>query len=315
MQRRDFLAAAASPVVAAAAAAGIPVVDTHIHLFDPDRPQGIPWPPKNNAKLYKAALPPRFRKLATGHGVVAAIEVECSPWPDDNQWVLDVMAKDDIMVGTIGNLEPGRGEFRSLLDRFRKNPLFLGIRYGNLWDRDFHAGVGNPKVIADLKYLADLGLTMDTANPNPALLDDLNRLMDAVPKLRLVIDHLPRLNPPTGAAERKTFDAALKNLGARPTVYSKLSGVPRPNAQGVVPPHPAFYKQRLDDLFGIFGEDRVIYGSDWPNSDNYAEYHVGFNIVKDYFSHKSPAAAEKYFWRNSVAAYRWKPRTPQQPKP
>jgi L-fuconolactonase len=32
-------ALAASPVIAAA---DIPIIDTHVHLFDPRRPQGVP---------------------------------------------------------------------------------------------------------------------------------------------------------------------------------------------------------------------------------------------------------------------------------
>jgi hypothetical protein len=37
-------------------------------------------------------------------------------------------------------------------------------------------------------------------------------------------------------------------------------------------------------------------------------------IVKDYFNGKSRAAAEKYFWRNSLAAYKWVRRDPSQPQ-
>ena len=109
--RRTFLAAAG---VAAAAplAAGIPIIDTHIHLFDPKRPQGVPWPGKDNAVLYQPALPDRYRKLTGSLGITGAIEVEASPWLEDNQWVLDVAAKDTIIVGTVGDLEPGQAGIR-----------------------------------------------------------------------------------------------------------------------------------------------------------------------------------------------------------
>ncbi|MSV32715.1 MAG: amidohydrolase, partial [Bryobacterales bacterium] len=65
MQRREFLAAAA----AIPAATPIPIIDTHIHLFDPRRPQGIPWPPKDNAIMYKPALPDRYRALTKALGI------------------------------------------------------------------------------------------------------------------------------------------------------------------------------------------------------------------------------------------------------
>ena len=78
---------------------GIPVIDTHIHLYDPLRPQGVPWPPKEFKQLYQPSLPSRYRPIAQPLGIVGAIEVECSSWPEDNQWVLDIAAQDDIMVG------------------------------------------------------------------------------------------------------------------------------------------------------------------------------------------------------------------------
>ena len=82
-------------------------------------------------------MPDRYRSIAVPLGITGAIKVEASPWLEDNQWVLDVAAKDKIIVGVVGNLEPGKPEFAKNLERFHKNQLFLGIRYGNLWDRNF----------------------------------------------------------------------------------------------------------------------------------------------------------------------------------
>ncbi|MDP2997960.1 MAG: amidohydrolase family protein [Bryobacterales bacterium] len=298
MKRRTFLSGTAG--VALSDAASVPIIDTHIHLFDPTRPQGVPWPGKNNAVLYQPALPGRYRGIATPLGITGAIEVECSPWVDDNQWVLDIAAKDTIIVGTVGNLEPGKPEFRKHLERFHRNPLFLGIRYGNLWGRNLGAELSKPEFISDLKALAEAGLELDTANQNPALLAAVVRLTDQVPNLRIVIDHLPQLQPP---AER----ALLNELAKRPQVYVKVSAVLR-RVDGRVPTDPAFYQPRLDELWDVFGQDRLIYGSDWPNSDQWGTYAQVLNVVREYFTRKGPAAAEKFFWKNSVAAYRWKNR-------
>ena len=276
------------------AAAPYPIIDTHIHLFDPRRPQGVPWPPKDNAVLYKPALPDRFARLAIPFGITGAIEIECSTWLEDNQWVLDIAAKNPIIVGTIGHLEPGTPAFARNLERFQKNPLFLGIRYGNLWNGDLGAGLGKPTFVADLKRLAAAGLVLDTANPTPALMDDVVKLTDVVPGLRVVLDHVPQIEPPP----------ALRNLAKRPQVFVKVSGVVR-RVNGRVPVEMSFYKERLDTLFEMFGEDRVLYGSDWPNCDLWAEYPQVFGIVRDYFKGKSVAAAEKYFGGNSRKAYRW----------
>jgi L-fuconolactonase len=306
MKRRTFLSGTAAGI-ALSDAASMPIIDTHIHLFDPARPQGVPWPGKNNAILYQPALPGRYRGIATPLGITGAIEVECSPWLEDNQWVLDIAAKDTIIVGTVGNLEPGKPDFRKHLERFHRNPLFLGIRYGNLWGRNLGAELSKPEFISDLKALAGAGLEMDTANPNPALLAAVVRLTDRVPNLRIVIDHLPQLQPPAEPA-------LLNELAKRPQVYVKVSEVLR-RVDGRVPVDPDFYRPRLDELWDVFGQDRLIYGSDWPNSDQWGTYAQVLKVVREYFTGKGPAAAEKFFWRNSVAAYRWVKREARQPRP
>jgi len=295
-----------------APAASIPIIDAHIHLFDPRRPQGIPWPEKNDSVLYHPALPDRYRKIAAPLGIVGAIEVEASPWLEDNQWVLDVAARDTIVVGTVGNLEPGKPEFRKHLDRLHRNPLFRGIRYGNLWNRDLSAELAKPAFVADLKLLADAGLELDTANQDPVLIAATVRLTDLVPSLRVVIDHLPQMEPPADAAANRAYSANIRELGKRPQVYVKVSEVLR-RVDGRVPEDLNFYRPRLDELWEIFGEDRLIYGSDWPNSDVWAQYPQVLKIVRDYFYGKGPAAAEKYFWKNSLAAYKWVKRDPRQP--
>ncbi len=303
MNRRGFLAMAAAAGFGGEVIAQtlpFPVIDTHIHLFDPTRPQGVPWPSKDDKVLYQPALPARYRKIAQPSGVAGAIEVECSPLPEDNQWVLDIAAKDTIMVGTIGNLEPGKPEFRAQLDRLHKNSLFLGIRYGNLWGRDLGVEIRKPEFVAGLKSLADAGLVLDTANQNADLIAATLRVTDLVPSLRIVIDHLPQFAAPA--------DANLRELGRRPQVYVKISEVLR-RVNGRVPTDLNFHRPKLDEIFGIFGEDRVLYGSDWPNSDNWGTYSQVFGVVREYFMAKGSGVAEKYFSKNSVTAYRWKKRT------
>lgn len=307
--RRTFLAATS---IAAAQPSSVPIIDAHIHLFDPTRPEGIPWPPKNDAVLYKPALPGRLRQVASPLGIVGAIHVECSPLIQDNQWVLDTASKDPIIVGVVGHLVPGKPEFRKHLDRFRQNKLFLGIRFGNLWGYDLSGQISNPDFIAGLKTLAEAGLELDTANPNPALLAAVVRLSDKAPDLRIVIDHLPQLQPPSDAAARREYEAMLRELAKRKQIYVKISEVLR-NVDGRVPEDLEFYRPRLDQLWELFGEDRLIYGSDWPNSDRWKPYPTVLRVVREYFTAKGPAAAEKYFWKNSAAVYRWVKRDASQP--
>ncbi len=292
--------------------AAIPIIDTHIHLFDPTRPQGVPWPDKNNAILYKPALPDRYRQLTAPFPIRGVIEVECSPWVEDNQWVLDIAARDKLIVGTVGNLDPGDPEFAKQLERFHRDPLFKGIRYGNIWNRNLSDELSKPKFIDGLKLLAQAGLSLDTANPDLTLIEAAVNATDKVPGLRMVIDHLPQLNPPASKNDHDRYLAAIQELGKRSQVFVKISQVLR-RENGRVPLDPAFYRDRINLIWNHFGDDRVLYGSDWPNSDQSGDYAAVLNVVREFCKAKPISAAEKYFWKNSVAAYRWTRRDPSQP--
>ncbi len=317
MQRREFLTGAAALAVAAttrgASAASplddIPIIDTHIHLFDATRPQGAPY---KGSKEYQGgiALPSTYRPLAQPLGIVGAIEIEASAWIEDNLWVLETAQTDTIMVGTVGDLQPEKPEFAEYLERYHRNPLFRGIRYGNLWNYNLVEQVNNPALIAGLKLLAQADLVLDTANPNVKLLQAIVKVNDNVPNLRIVIDHLPSLDPTPD--DQASYDAVLKELGSRPNIFTKLSEIDH-RVNGQVVSGLAAHRARLDLLMETFGEDRVLFGSDWPNSVGTATLGQIVELTRSYFSTRTRAAAEKYFWKNSLLAYKWVKRSANQP--
>ena len=324
MRRRDLLKLAAMkaavPVMTAAGAqpfaqaenlAGA-VIDTHIHLFDPLRPGGVPWPEKTDLALYKPALPDRYIAQSAHFGVVGAIAIECSPLKSDNQWLLNVAADHSVIVGVIGDLVPDAPDYLDDLDRLRQNPLFLGIRYGNLWNRDLAADLDKPGFLDGLKALAAAGLVLDSANPDPRLIGAIRRVSESVPDLRIVIDHLPHAVVPAEQAGHDAYWADLRVLAQNPHVFVKLSEIPV-RTTGRLVTDPRVYREPLDALWDAFGEDHVLFGSDWPNSDHVASYAQTFAIVRGYLARKSPSAQEKYLWKNSLAAYRWKRRRSDQP--
>jgi L-fuconolactonase len=317
VDRRSVLLGGAGALVTLAAPAAqsasrqIPIIDTHIHLFDPNRPQGAPYfGPPNSATSKSGAFPDIYRRLTERLGVVGALEVEASPWMEDNLWVLEVCAKHDIMVGMVGNLRPDAPEFAEYLERYHKNAMFRGIRYGNLWNYNLVEQVRNPAFMDGLKLLAQADLVLESANPQVDLLEAIVRVSDTVPELRIVVDHLPSLEPTAEMAAR--YAAVLLELQQRPNIYCKLSEVIH-RVEGKVNLALADYRPRLDHLSEIFGADRVLFGSDWPNSDSVASVESIVGIMREYFSTKPLAAAQKYFWMNSVRAYKWIKRAANQP--
>jgi L-fuconolactonase len=317
MQRRTFVKSAAAAALGAAverrihAAESMPVIDAHIHLFDPTRPGGVRWPEKADTTLYKPALPERYARLAEPHGVVGAIAIECSPWMVDNFWLQDTVEKSALLLGFIGDLEPAAPEFAATLDRLQRSPLFLGIRYGNLWGRDPGAAARHANFIAGLKMLVQAGLVLETANPDAALIAAVVEIGDRVPDLRIVLDHLPHADAPGDPEARARYEANLRTLARRPNVYVKGSEIVR-RVDGRVSFDVATYKAGLDRMWDLFGEDRIFFGSDWPNSDSLADYGETFGVAQRYMATRSASAQQKYFGKNSIAVYRWRTRTEEQ---
>ena len=318
--RRSFLAGTAALAIAptpSMAADEIPIIDCHIHLFDASRPQGAPYKGGRNF-AGGVALPSMYAKIAKPLGIVGVIEVDASPWVEDNLWVLETIQPEPLMVGTVGNLNPAAPEFSATLGRYAKNPLYRGIRYGNLWGYNLPVQVDNPVFIDGLKLLAQHDLVLETANQNIALLQAAVRVNDKAPQLRIVLDHLPAFDP--SPETQVAYDTVLKELSQRKNIWVKLSEIVHPVRQpgaGVPPvivPGLAAHRDRLDTIMGAFGEDRVLFGSDWPNAVGVSEVPDTVALVREYFSQKGRAAAEKYFWKNSVAAYKWIRRAPDQPR-
>jgi len=275
------------------------IIDAHTHLYDPSRPQGVPWPNPNDEFLYRTVLPEHYQEVAVPEGITGTVVVEASEWVEDNAWVLEIAEREPFIVGVVGNLEPGSEDFGKNLDRFAANPLFLGLRLrGVVVDQ-----IGDAAVGTDLDKLAKKGLEADLLT-RPELLPATADLAARLPGLRLVVNHVAGVAI-DGRAPDPAWVDGIRNLAEHSHVFCKVSGLGSMTRQVPAPADPAFYVPTLDVLWDAFGEDRLIYGSDWPVSARAMEYGTVKRIVAEYFAAKGEEAAEKYFWRNSQAAYRW----------
>ena len=276
--------------------ARIPAIDTHTHFYDPTRPQGVPWPPPADRLLHRPHLPDEFTSLAAATDVVGTVVVEASPWLEDNQWLLDLAGEYPVIVGIVGNLSPGSPAFPQHLARFARDPLFRGIRLGA---QALANGLGASGFDDDVRRLADTGSSMDLLG-GAAMIGDVARLARLAPQLPIVIDHLPFAD---WDADAPAARRALQGLVDLPNVYAKVSGVLRP--AGTTQAATAQYASRMDLLWEMFGERRVLYASNWPVSNRLAPYEGTHRVVSEHVQARGRAAAESFFWRNSLAVYRW----------
>ncbi len=274
------------------------VVDTHIHLYDPTRPQGIPWPdPKD--QIYRTILPKDFREVATPAGVSHAIIVEASPWFEDNQWILDQIADEKGILGFVGHLIVGSDDFPALLDGFAANPLFRGIRARNI---EYRKLTGEPYK-SHLKKLASLDLSLDLLARIPNF-DDVALLAREVPDLRVIINHLghPAID---GGQPAEDWREGIERCAERPNVFCKVSRITEAAVSWPAPRDMEFYRPVLEHLWRCFGASRLLWGSNWPVAERAGDYATTLTIVEEFLGEVEAGDREAVLCETSRKAYHW----------
>lgn len=276
------------------------LIDTHIHLYDTRRPEGVPWPPADDKVLYKPHLSEEFSKLAKPAGVTGVVIVEASDRLEDNRWVLNEVGDDPFYVALVGNIDPYRKDFGKQLNRLRKDKRFVGIRARNSGPIDY----ADPQVLANFRLLEKAGLSLDILANGKGVegVREVDVLAGKVPSLRIIVDHVLGFDIDGKPPGQEWLDA-VASLAKHKNVSVKVSGLYQRCTQQPAPHDPDHYRTVLDPLWTNFGPDRLIYGSNWPCTKKSGDYDSFVRLVNAYFSEKGQAACEQYFWKNAATAY------------
>jgi len=281
-------------------APAIRTIDTHIHLYDTGRTTGVDWPPPSDKVLFRPVLPEHFDALCEAEGIAAAIVVEASSRVEDNQWVLDQVKHDpQRYVGVVGSLPIGTDAFADLLDRFSADPRYKGIRMRSRPGGDTF--FEDAAVWRDLKLLADKGLCLDILLANFSL-DEVTLVAKRVPHLKILVNHVTGLSI-TGQPAEASWRAAVKRAAAHPNVFCKVSGIFQRTGKMPAPKEPAYYAPTFDVVYEAFGEDRIIYGSNWPVSMRGGKYAEQVDIIHAFFAPKGAQVTRKLYRENAVRFY------------
>ena len=295
--------------MARAQASRRPIADTHIHLYQVTRKGGVPWPLPGNKILYRDVLPAEYKALARKYGVVSTGIVEASPLFADNLAVLDLVKGDPFFSFLVAQLEIGSPDFLAELERLAKDRRVVGIR-AFLW---------TPKITLDATQLAHLraiaarGMTLDVVSRgslNPP--DQVSALAKAVPDLRIILDHLAGAK---GESPRPDWELDLRRLADRHrNVFVKFSSFfDMYNPAGSEdegwksPTTLEAYRAGFDVLMTAFGEDRLIWGSNWPVSDLGGDFGQQIALAEEYLKPFGPKVRDKVMFRNARDFYRRKP--------
>jgi len=313
MDRRTFLAGTSTSIAAAllprlSAAAELPdafknldLIDCHTHFYDPSRKEGVPWPGKGSP-LYRTVLPKDLRALKQYVPVTGTVIVEASPRLEDNDWLLSIAKDDPFVVGIVGHVDPGTPDYAANIKRLAANPLFRGIRVGsNIVTKALEANE-----FADFKLLAELDLVLDV-NGGPDTPGIVAKLAAKVPELRIIQNHIGNVKI-TKDAPPADWAAGIRAAAEQKNVYCKISAlVEGANRDKSIPPSKdvEFYRPYIDVVWNAFGDDRVIYGSNWPVSDGATDYYTLEKIALDYALGRGAEPLKKFCSLNAKAGYKW----------
>jgi L-fuconolactonase len=135
---------------------------------------------------------------------------------------------------------------------------------------------------------------------HPKHLGAATELVRRFPDQPFVLDHLAK--PPIRDGRLSPWREGIRELAAHPNVMCKVSGMVTEARWGGW--GAADFEPYLDTVFEAFGEDRLMFGSDWPVCVLSGTYAQVTGLVRDYTAQGSESARSKLFAGNAEAFYR-----------
>ena len=224
------------------------IVDAQVHIWTSGTPVHV-------HRQVSAYTRDELLRDMDAAGVNAAVLHPPSWDPRANEVAIEAARLHPDRLAVLGFFDASRGEDRSLIDNWKKQPGMLGLRFAFLrpgeesWLED-----GTMDWVWPAAERA--GLPVGLLVPNH--LGHVARIAAQHPKLKLLIDHMAR---PRGSKDEASFAGLgdLLALARYPNVAVKASGVPSYSSE----PYPYRNIQPyLEQIFGAFGPKRMFWGTD-----------------------------------------------------
>jgi L-fuconolactonase len=279
-------------------------IDTHQHFWRYTADE-YGWIDDSMSSLRRDFLPEHLGSELKRAGFDGSIAVQVRQTLEETQWLLDLAASSQFIVGVIGWVDLRASDVRAQLSRFAGNPKLLGVRHIVQSESD-DKFLLQPEFLRGISALAEVDLTYDLLI-HPRHLIVAAEFVQRFPHQRFVLDHLAK--PLIKSGTLQPWDADIRKLAQFPNVFCKLSGlVTEADWTAWRPEH---FDPYLDVAFECFGPDRLMIGSDWPVCTVAASYAQTMDVVVDYLS-KYPAEVREAglggsacrFWRFSSSGRR-----------
>lgn len=290
----------------------IPILDTHIHLWDTKHPE-LKWvwldkdashPILGNIDAIKSVAftlndvwsEARFSGISGFVHIQAAIG---SPDPvTETKWLTSMAKSASVPMRIVGDSPLNAEGAIAQLKRHQKSPLFVGVRDFNAEPMLARKEI-LPQYEKSLAYLTkeELVFDLDCEWMN---MDGAYDLAKRHPDLKIVLEHIgfPRSRD---GEYFKNWKAAIKRLAKAPNVTMKISGLPMTDPRGSLQSMRKWAETSLE----VFGPKRTILGSNWPVDRLYLSYATIIEFTREYISSLSPSEQANVCNKNAAKLYKF----------
>lgn len=275
-----------------------PIIDSHLHLWDPQR-LSYPW---LTGTLDRPFLPADFQAASASVAIEALVFLECAAAPhhalDEAHWVLDQARAEPRIAAMVCNAALETGDaVRPDLGRLAATAKVRGVRriYQDEPDPTFCI---RPEFITGVRALADYGLSFDMCLKHPQLQASI-ALADACPNVPMVLDHIAK--PGIKAGLMQPWADQMRELAKRENVVCKLSGVATEAAADWT---PETLRPYMEVALQAFGPARIMFGGDWPVSTLAITYPAWVALVDDLIKDLSKTEQRQIFCDTARSFYR-----------
>jgi L-fuconolactonase len=282
-----------------------PIVDAHLHLWDPTHFR-MSWL-DNNPLLNKPYGLAEYRAHTEGIDIAAMVYLQVEVEPVyallEAQWV-EARVKEDPRLQAIVAWAPLEyGDLaRAFLDALQAScPHLKGIRRIIQFEPDLEFCL-QPGFVRGVQLLADYGLSFDICIDYRHFPNTI-RLVQQCPNVPCILDHIGKPNIKDHLLD--PWRAHIRELAALPNVVCKVSGM-------VTEADHRRWTQEdlrpfLEHVLEVFGEDRVIFGGDWPVVYQASPYRRWVETLDHLTAGLSPQAKRKLWADNARRFYRLPP--------
>ncbi len=270
-------------------------IDSHQHFWRYDAEQ-YPWIPKGSP-LHRDWLPDDLAPLLAKTGLDGCIAVQARQTLEESRWLLTLADHSPIIKGVVGWVDLQSDTVESELTELSRHPKFVGVRHVVQDEPDVNFML-RPNFLCGIRRLKAFNLTYDILifpKQLPAAIELVNRF----PEQPFVLDHIAK--PLIKSGVLSLWREQIRELAKAPNVCCKVSGMVTEADHSNW--RPGDFKPYLDIVFSAFGEDRLMYGSDWPVSLLAGSYEQVFRLVDDHTRQMSAPGREQFFGGNAARSY------------